>query len=55
MRAQWQQAAIIAAVLLLSLAGIKSYYKFFIAGNIYDPVAFNLLKAERMIPAGPRT
>lgn len=45
-----KKIALGAIVLLISLLGLKTYNKFFIDYKIYDPIAFNLLSVERIIP-----
>lgn len=39
------------ALLLLVCLDVRSFQKFFVANNIYDPVSANLLAVERIIPA----
>ncbi len=39
-----------AIVVLLVIMDIRSYTRFFVAGNAYDPVSYNLLYTEKFVP-----
>lgn len=38
-------------LLLLAVADISAFHTYFIDGEIYDPISFNLLRASKIIPA----
>lgn len=46
-----QKALIIFSVSLISISGIYTQDKLFIKNNVYDPVLFELLRSEKMIPS----
>ena len=45
-----QKIAIIGLTAIILATNIYSFYKFYIVEKIYDPIIFNLVKAEKLIP-----
>lgn len=50
LRERWRRPALAAAVAVLVVADLVSFFELFVAGGIYDPTSFNLLAARQMIP-----